>query len=186
MEIYKITEDLCPAKYNRVTPVIGVSKTSGTNLAWAKTLIKITEDYHKKDDLFPVLVLEGDANQIRPIDKFDIPKECDIIYYGISSDTFGQKERYSTVENYPHLVKLKRMASTHAVCFYNLNSVKKALELVVAALCCNIKKGGVPVDVMWSFELMPVLNVYALKKPVFVQGTSEKDNIYYKSTNIEF
>ena len=183
MKVYKITDDLSP-DYETITPIYGVSKTSGTNLAWTKTLIKITEDYYEKGDLFPILVLEDDANQIRPIDKFDTPKECDIIYYGISSDTFGEKERYSIVENYPHLVKLKKMASTHAVCFYNINSVQKALELVAAALCCDIKKGGVPVDLMWSFELIPLLNVYALKRPVFVQGTCEKDNIYYENTNI--
>ena len=76
------------------------------------------------------------------------------------------------------------MASTHAVCFFNIQSVRKALELAVAGLCSNIEKGGMPVDVMWSFQLMPNLNAYALKEPLFVQGTSEEDNCHYKSTNI--
>ena len=76
------------------------------------------------------------------------------------------------------------MASTHAVCFFNIRSVKKALELVAAGLCSNIEKGGVPVDVMWSFELIPTLNAYALREPFFVQGTSEEDNCYYKTSNV--
>jgi len=188
MKIYKITEE--PSlDYERISPVYGVSKTSGTNLAWSKALVKISEDYYKNNDILPVLVLESDANQIRPfLDdynlKFDIPQNCDILYYGVSADTLGEKDRFSQVEGYPHLVKLKIMASSHAVCFFNIQSVKKALELVVAGLCSNIEKGGVPVDVMWSFELMPTLNAYALKNPLFVQGTSEEDNRYYKSTNI--
>ena len=76
------------------------------------------------------------------------------------------------------------MASTHAVCFFNIQSVKKALELVAAGLCCNIKEGGVPVDVMWSFELIPALNAYALREPFFVQGTSKEDTRYYDTSNV--
>ena len=185
MKMYKITKELS-SDYERISPVYGVSKTSGTNLAWSKALVKISEDYYKNNDIFPALVLEGDANQIRPFLKFDIPQNCDILYYGVSTHTFGEKERFSQVEGYPHLVKLKRMASTHAVCFFNIQSVKKALELVVAGLCSNVGKGGVPVDIMWSFELIPTLNAYALKNPLFVQGSSEKDNCYYKTTNVVF
>ena len=185
MKIYKITEELSPSSdYERVTPIYGVSKTSGTNLAWFKTLVKESEDHYKNNNIFPALILEDDANQIRPFQKFDIPEDCDILYYGISTDTFGEKERFFEVKGYPHLVKLKRMASTHAVCFFNIQSVKKALELVAAGLCCNIKEGGVPVDVMWSFELIPALNAYALREPFFVQGISKEDNRYYETSNV--
>jgi len=177
MITYKITDDPCP-EYEKVTPVWGVSKAMGCNLAWLKTLVKI-----KESDYFPSLVLESDANQIRPLEGVDVPNDCDILYYGVCRlDEDPEKiwqEEYHEVESYPHLIKLKRMATTHAVCFYNKNSVQAALEYTSAALCNNIF-----LDVVWAHELMPRFNVYALRKPIFTQGTSHKDNFYYKNTNI--
>jgi hypothetical protein len=186
MKIYKITEELSSSsEYERVTPVYGVSKTSGTNLAWLKALTKIKEDYCQDSNLFPILVLESDANKIRPLEDFSIPEDCDILYYGISGfdkDPEGiWKEIYYEVKGYPHLVRLERMGSTHAVSFHNIKAVQSALEYVSAGLCNNVA-----LDVVWAYELMSRFNTYALRKPVFVQGTSEEDNFYYKTSNIVF
>ena len=184
MKIYKITGE--PSlNYERVTPVWGLSKGSGPNLAWLKALIKIKEDYSQNSNLFPVLVLESDANKIRPLEDFPIPKDCDILYYGLSSGSKDPegiwKEIYHEVKGYPHLVRLGRMGSTHAVSFHNIKALQSALEYVSAGLC-----GNIVLDVVWAHELMPRFNTYALRKPVFVQGTSEEDNFYYKTSNIVF
>ena len=177
MKIYKITDELS-SEYERILPVHGVSKGMGCNLAWLKTLVKL-----KEEQVFPSLVLESDANQVRPLENFDTPNDCDMVYYGVCKlDEDPEKiwqEEYYEVDSYPHLIKLKRMATTHAVCFYNKSSVQAALEYTSAALCNNVF-----LDVVWAHELMPRFNVYALRKPIFTQGTSHKDNFYYKNTNI--
>ena len=168
MKVYKITDELS-SEYESIPPIYGTSKGMGCNLAWLKTLVIL-----KEKQVFPSLVLESDANQVRPLEKFDIPKDCDILYYGVCKLDEAQE-----VDGYPHLIKLKRMATTHAVCFYNKNSVQAALEYTSAALCNNIL-----LDVVWAHELMSRFNVYALREPVFVQGISRADNFYYKNTNI--
>ena len=177
MKVYKITDELS-SEYESIPPIYGTSKGMGCNLAWLKTLVIL-----KEKQVFPSLVLESDANQVRPLEKFDIPKDCDILYYGVCKldedpEKISQEENQE-VDGYPHLIKLKRMATTHAVCFYNKNSVQAALEYTSAALCNNIL-----LDVVWAHELMSRFNVYALREPVFVQGISRADNFYYKNTNI--
>ena len=117
MKVYKITDELS-SEYESIPPIYGTSKGMGCNLAWLKTLVIL-----KEKQVFPSLVLESDANQVRPLEKFDIPKDCDILYYGVCKlDEDPEKiwqEEYQEVDGYPHLIKLKRMATTHAVCFYN-------------------------------------------------------------------
>ena len=182
MKSYKITEDLS-SSYERVSPVWGVSKGMSINLAWLKMLTKIVEDCKEKPNLLPVLCLEGDAHKIRPLEDFPVPNDCDILYYGISSGGPGEwmNESYSQVDGFPHLVRVNKMAQMHAVSFWNLDAVKQAREYTAAALCNELI-----LDFVWSQEFLKKFNTYALKKPVFVQGTSQQDNAYYNITNIVF
>ena len=90
-------------------------------------------------------------------------------------------ESYSQVDSFPHLVRVNKMAQMHAVSFWNLDAVKQAREYTAAALCNELI-----LDFVWSQEFLKKFNTYALKKPVFVQGTSQQDNAYYNTTNIVF
>jgi len=178
MKIYKITDDLY-TQYERIAPVWGTSSGMGCNLAWLKALVKI-----KEEKSFPVLVLESDANQIKPLEDFDVPEDCDILYYGVCKfDEDPEKiwqETYHDVEGYPHLARLQRMGTTHAVSFFNIKAVQSALEYTAAAVCNDVL-----LDVVWAHELMDKFKVYALREPVFTQGTSKEDNVYYENTNIQ-
>ena len=119
----------------------------------------------------PFLLIEDDCLPKNFVDEIEFPDDADAVYLGISS--WGRMNAHSgpcvqrsEVEEYPHLLKICNMLSTHAILYLNPDYID---------LCRRIAYHSYLIadhlDIGFA-EVQRYYDIYAYDKPLFYQTSS--------------
>ena len=154
--------------YERFSAIRLPKQKKAFNIGCSQSHHNLMEKY--KDNI-PLFLLEDDAIPTLWYDEMvtdgilEVPDNADAIYAGISAG--GDWEKIGVnfcAENYnDRWLKLKHCLGTHAIIFLNDN-INKFIENSASSI-----QRKLPLDVAYALEIIPNLNIYAPKKPLFYQ-----------------
>ena len=162
---YDITE------VNPLSTDIGISKEQSGSTGFSKMLDNAIKNQDRTKPFQPFVLFEDDIKKYRDFpDELEIPKECDILYIGLSS--WGMTNAllgsngtvcFSNILSYPEIVKVYNMLSTHGFIVCSI------LGLITLQKCLFedfYRNRGYD---MTLAHIQPHINAYALKKPLVYQ-----------------
>ena len=161
-----VKECLNKSEIKFVNPILGIDKRQSGATGFSRIIdLSIKE---QKNKFKPFIILEDDISIFNWENNIIIPENSDLVYLGASrAGMYKEKHCYnvftSEVENFPNLLRIYNMCSTHAILVCN---IKGAMLIQKCVTEDYYKKRG------WDMSLahmQPHYNVYALKKPIFYQ-----------------
>lgn len=153
---------------------------AGGILGYISVLQKHLNEMKAKTIWEPLLTVEDDVmlEQLPNGCKISLPKETDMVYVGVSCcglqshiETDGRELVMAKVENYPDLVQVYNMLSTHALLWMSRDVTVEAIRRFRSQLVHAPEK---PWDCRTA-RLQEYFNVFALKTPLFYQGCTPRD-----------
>ena len=151
-----------------VEPIIGIAKNksgaTGTLRMVERGLINQTYLTPFK----PFLMIEDDVSLTRSLDTIDIPDDADILYVGLSNCSmndhrFHYANYYESVPEYPHIVRIKHMLSTHGIMVCSPLGAA-----VIQRTMLEVFLSDQPWDIPLAL-IQPYYRVYALRDPLVYQ-----------------
>jgi hypothetical protein len=151
-----------------VEPIIGIAKNKSGASGTLRMVERGLRSQTPQTPFRPFLMIEDDISLSRPIETIDVPDDADILYVGISKCSmndhqFHYENYYETVPEYPRIVRIKHMLSTHGIVICSpLGAAvfqRTMLEVFLS-------------DQPWDIPLaliQPYYRVYALREPLVYQ-----------------
>ena len=154
-----------------VEPIIGIAKNKSGASGTLRMVERGLRSQIPQTPFRPFLMIEDDVSLSRPIESIDVPDDSDILYVGISKCSmndhqFHYDNYYETVPEYPRIVRIKHMLSTHGIVICSpLGAAvfqRTMLEVFLS-------------DQPWDIPLaliQPYYRVYALREPLVYQDAN--------------
>jgi len=119
----------------------------------------------------PFIILEDDVDIMHFQPFLEIPDESHALYlgnsqWGYSSGFSGFYLKYSHVSNFPELVRIYNMLSSHAILYLSDEYVEMCKK--TAFYCSTFEKYPLPFDVPIAY-IQRFFNIFAVNRPFFVQ-----------------
>ena len=120
----------------------------------------------------PFLMLEDDISFTDSQLKVDVPDNADILYVGLSKCSmndhqFHYENYYTSVEGFPHLVRIKHMLASHGILVCSALGAAAIQRTMV-----EIFLSDQPWDIPLAF-IQPFYSVYALRRPWVYQDSAD-------------
>jgi hypothetical protein len=127
----------------------------------------------KRNEPFqPFLMIEDDVSFLPAAEQsVNIPPDADILYVGLSNCSmndhqFHYANYYTSVEGYPHIVRIKHMLASHGIVVCSAMGAA-----VLQRTMLEVFLSDKPWDVPLAF-IQPYYNVYALRCPWVYQDAA--------------
>lgn len=130
----------------------------------------------------PFIIIEDDCTVFHSIDSIHVPDNLDVLYLGVSSNSYPYTMdslylmlRPPLVEptegcvrsHDDHLTRIVGITGTHAILYQSRKWMKQFMDIIQDI---TIKTGIIPHDLLFAI-LQQTFMVYALKKPMFYQDS---------------
>ncbi len=156
---------------NPITTNTGISKIQSGITGFCRMLDVASDEQVTNKPFQPFVLFEDDVKKYRQFpESIIIPDDADLIYFGLSSwgmtdDKQGSPGTvcFTQVENYPELIKVYNMLSTHG---FMVCSLKGLISLQKCLLEDYYKNRGYD---MTLAQIQPHINAYAFRIPLVYQ-----------------
>jgi hypothetical protein len=151
-----------------VEPIIGIAK----NKSGATGFMRMVERGLKAYKPFkPFLMIEDDISLNRSLETIDVPDDADLLYVGISNCSmndhrFHYANYYESVAEYPNIVRIKHMLSTHGIIICSPLGAA-VFQRTMLEVFLSDKPWDIPLAL-----IQPYYNVYALRDPMVYQDAN--------------
>ena len=150
-----------------VNPSVNTGKNKSGASGFSKILDIACQNQPRDKPFQPFVIFEDDVKQYRDFPfEIDIPHDTDILYIGISSVGMNEKDWCNEIISKninDNIVRIYNMLSMHGIM---ICSVRGLLAIQKCMLESYFK------DIIWDIftaQIQPYLNVYALKNPLVYQ-----------------
>jgi hypothetical protein len=173
-----------------VNPVILPNKNKSGTTGFSRILDLATYNQIRNQPFQPFVIFEDDVKKYRKFPKtIEIPDDTDILYIGLS--VFGMNDKtdthtvcFTNVETNNQVIRIYNMLSLHGIIICSTRGL-------LAIQKCMLE--GYFKDIIWDIftaQIQPYYNVYALKKPLVYQdntigGQEQPTKIEYPEQCIE-
>jgi hypothetical protein len=155
-----------------VNPVIDANKNKSGATGFSRVLDIATYNQNRNQPFQPFVIFEDDVKKYRKFPKMiEIPDDTDILYIGLS--TFGMNDKqhinkvcFTNVATNNQVVRIYNMLSLHGIVICSTRGL-------LAIQKCMLE--GYFKDIIWDIftaQIQPYYNVYALKKPLVYQDST--------------
>ena len=154
-----------------VEPIIGIPKNKSGATGFMRMVERGLKIQSPGQPFKPFLMLEDDVALNKPLDECEIPDDTDILYVGISNCSmndhrFHYANYYESVAEYPNIVRIKHMLSTHGIMICSPLGAA-----VVQRTMLEVYLSDKPWDIPLAL-IQPYYRVYALRDPLVYQDAN--------------
>lgn len=124
----------------------------------------------------PFVLLEDDVELYSQNFQVQIPSDASAVYLGNSAWGFEggkarTKVRFEFMQNFPNVLRIENMLSTHAILFLDQYFLRASLD-ALSSLISNTEIENPRVDMAYA-NSQKLYRVYCLNKPIFYQKNSK-------------
>jgi hypothetical protein len=154
-----------------VEPIIGIAKNKSGASGFMRMVERGLMTQIPGQPFKPFIMLEDDVSLSKPLDTLDVPDDADLLYVGISNCSmndhqFHYANYYTSVPEYPGIVRIKHMLSTHGI------MVCSALgAAVIQRTMLEVFLSDKPWDIPLAL-IQPYYNIYAMREPMVYQDAA--------------
>jgi hypothetical protein len=151
-----------------VEPIIGIAKNKSGASGFMRMVERGLRTQIPGQPFKPFIMIEDDVSLSKPLDTLDVPDDADLLYVGISNCSmndhqFHYANYYTAVPEYPGIVRIKHMLSTHGI------MVCSALgAAVIQRTMLEVFLSDKPWDIPLAL-IQPYYNIYAMREPMVYQ-----------------
>jgi hypothetical protein len=154
-----------------VEPIIGIPKNKSGATGFMRMVERGLKIQTPGQPFKPFLMLEDDVALNKPLNELEIPDDTDILYVGISNCSmndhrFHYANYYESVAEYPGIVRIKHMLSTHGIMICSPLGAA-----VVQRTMLEVYLSDKPWDIPLAL-IQPYYRVYALRYPLVYQDAN--------------
>ena len=162
-----ITNEFKNFKLVEVNPIMNIGKTKSGTTGFSKILDLACIHQDKNKPFQPFVILEDD---VKKFDEFpleiEIPDDTDILYIGLSSCGMNKSKCCYTVSSKninDNIIRVYNMLASHGIIVCSIRGLLSLQKCMFESYFKNIAWD------IYTAQLQPYLNVYALKKPLVYQ-----------------
>ena len=170
-----IIEEFKDYNLKEVNPVMGIGKVKSQVTGISRILDLACQDQERDKPFKPFIALEDDVIKYRKFPDFiEIPDDTDIFYIGVSICGMAKSRYYLNFASKninPDIMKIYNMQSLHGII------VCSPRGLLALQKCCMESFLKDKVIDIFTAQIQPYLNVYALKTPLVYQFGGEINGV---------
>ena len=154
-----------------VEPIIGIAKNKSGASGFMRMVERGLKTQIPGEPFKPFLMVEDDVSLNNPLHTLDVPDDIDLLYVGISNCSmndhqFHYANYYTSVAEYPDIVRIKHMLSTHGIVVCSPMGAA-VIQRTMVEIFLSDKPWDIPLAL-----LQPYYNVYALREPLVYQDAN--------------
>ena len=160
-----------------VNPIMDIGREKSGATGFSKILDLACQNQNRNKPFQPFAIFEDDVKKYREFpDTIEVPHDADILYIGLSSCGMNSERwcndvRYKNINK--DIIRVYNMLATHGMIIYSLRGL-----LAIQKCMLEGYFKGITWDI-FTAQMQPHLNVYALKVPLVYQyyniGGNQKD-----------
>jgi len=162
-----ITNEFKNYKLVEVNPIMNIGREKSGATGFSKILDQACINQDKNKPFQPFAIFEDD---VKKFDEFpleiEIPEDTDILYIGLSSCGMNKREWCNTIcsKNInDDIIKVYNMLAFHGIIVCSMRGLLTLQKCMLESFFKNI------IWDIYTAQIQPYLNVYALKKPLVYQ-----------------